>query len=296
MTFSQKLSTSRTLSVNRLQYHVRQWGAPGAPQLFLLHGWLDASASFQFIVDAFKEDWHIIAPDWRGCGRSQWNAGGTGYRFSDLLADLDVLIDQLGSRQPINLVGHSMGANVAVHYAGLRPEKIRRVVSLEGFGPLLRKNETTEPPVAKMVGWFDELKAVRPFPSYATFEDAAAELQRKNRRLSEVQAQFLSREFYVPDEAGRMQRLGDPVYKVREVGRYRREDVDAAWANVSAPILHVSAADERDKDPAAAVFRERYRIFRDFREEIVPDCGHMIHHDQPVKLAGYMEAFCANGP
>jgi pimeloyl-ACP methyl ester carboxylesterase len=88
-----KPSQSHILNVRGLRYHVRTWGDPGHPQLWLLHGWMDVSASFQFLVDALKRDWYVIAPDWRGFGLSEWAAGG--YWFLDYLGDLDVMLGLL---------------------------------------------------------------------------------------------------------------------------------------------------------------------------------------------------------
>ena len=65
-------SRSRFLSIRGLRYHLREWGLEGAPKLFMLHGWMDVSASFQFVVDELAADWHVIAPDWRGFGQTEW--------------------------------------------------------------------------------------------------------------------------------------------------------------------------------------------------------------------------------
>jgi len=68
------ISFSEFVPVRGLCYHVRRWttghGASRPRTLFLLHGWMDMSASFQFLVDQLVGDWDIIAPDWRGFGQS----------------------------------------------------------------------------------------------------------------------------------------------------------------------------------------------------------------------------------
>ncbi len=105
-----KPSTSHFLPVRGLRYHVRTWGRPEAPLLVVLHGWMDVSASFQFLVDALQGDWHVVAPDWRGFGLTDWAADG--YWFADYLADLDVLLDHWSPGRPATVLGHSMGGNV----------------------------------------------------------------------------------------------------------------------------------------------------------------------------------------
>ncbi|RTL52111.1 MAG: alpha/beta fold hydrolase, partial [Rhodocyclaceae bacterium] len=130
-----RLSRSEFVPVRHLRYHVRCWGqaTPGQPPLVLLHGWMDVAASWQFVVDALVTERHIIAPDWRGFGFTE---GGKvdHYWFPDYLADLECLLDHYAAATPVDLVGHSMGGNVAMLYAGVRPERIRRLVNLEGFG------------------------------------------------------------------------------------------------------------------------------------------------------------------
>ena len=127
-----KSSNSLFLDIRGLRYHVRTWGDASAPKIFLMHGWMDVSASFQFVVDEFRHDWHVIAPDWRGFGLSEWTREG--YWFPDYIADLDALLEHLQPESPALLVGHSMGGNVANLYAGIRPERVAKLVLAEGFG------------------------------------------------------------------------------------------------------------------------------------------------------------------
>ena len=125
-------SESTFLQIRGLRYHVRRWPAPGAPKMVLLHGWMDVSASFQFLVDALEKEWDVYAPDWRGYGLTEWGRADC-YWFPDYIADLDFLLDQVDSN-PVNLVGHSLGGNVGALYAGVRPQRIARFANLEGFG------------------------------------------------------------------------------------------------------------------------------------------------------------------
>src|SRR5205814_7904790 len=128
-------SRSEFVPIRNLKYHVLLWGEPGPGKvpLVMVHGWMDVAASYQFVVDAFAHDRYVIAPDWRGYGLTQ-SAAADNYWFPDYLADLDFLIDHYSPDAPVDLVGHSMGGNVAMLYAGSRPARIRRVVNLEGFG------------------------------------------------------------------------------------------------------------------------------------------------------------------
>jgi pimeloyl-ACP methyl ester carboxylesterase len=124
-------SRSEFITINQHHYHLRHWGEPSAPLLVMLHGWMDSSATFQFLVDALPGNWHVVAPDWRGFGDSAWNTGS--YYFPDYLADLDALLHHLSPNQPVQLLGHSMGAMIAGIYAGVRPERIARLSLVEGL-------------------------------------------------------------------------------------------------------------------------------------------------------------------
>ena len=124
-------SRSEFITVRGLRTHVRHWGREGAPIIFMVHGWMDVGASFQFVADNLQGDWHVIAPDWRGFGLSERISGDT-YYFPDYLGDLDAMLDHYSPREPVNLLGHSMGGNVVGLYAGVRPERVRRLINLEG--------------------------------------------------------------------------------------------------------------------------------------------------------------------
>ncbi|MCD6078136.1 MAG: hydrolase-like protein, partial [Ramlibacter sp.] len=130
-----RVSRSEFVPIRNLRYHVRTWGepAPGRVPLVMVHGWMDVAASYQFVVDAFAQDRYVIAPDWRGYGLTKVPHTDN-YWFPDYLADLDFLLDHYAADAQVDLVGHSMGGNIAVLYAGARPERIRKLVNLEGFG------------------------------------------------------------------------------------------------------------------------------------------------------------------
>src|ERR1700740_2905268 len=119
--------TSEFLSVRGYRTHVRHWGRPEAPMLLMFHGWGDMSATWQFVVDELKRDWHVIAPDWRGCGQS--DPEGSTYYFPDFLADIDAILDHYSPDAAVPVVGHSMGGNAVGLYAGVRPERISHYVN-----------------------------------------------------------------------------------------------------------------------------------------------------------------------
>lgn len=286
---SMKASNSVFHSINGLRYHVRAWGDPGNPQLFLLHGWMDVSASFQFLVDALRQNWQVIAPDWRGFGLSEWNQGT--YWFQDYLADLDALINSYSPNAPANLVGHSLGGSVACIYGGVNPERVRRIISLEGFG--IPRNAPIEAP-RHYARWLAELSSPPQFKPYASFAEVAARLKKNNPRLTDNQAAFLARHWAKQSNSGKVELLSDPKHKIVNAALYRLEEAMACWKNVTAPVLWVAGSDSWIRDwlkDSPEEFAQRKQAFNNFSECVIPDAGHMLHLEQPGQVAKIIEDF-----
>lgn len=288
-----KASRSSYHDIRGVRYHVRTWGDPRHPRFFLLHGWMDVSASFQFMVDSLERDWHVIAPDWRGFGLSGW--AREGYWFPDYYADLDQLLEIYSPDTPASLIGHSMGGNIALTYAGLRPGRVARVASLEGFG--LARTQPADAP-ARLRRWLDGLRDAPRFRDYGSFDDVAARLKRDNPRLDAEKAAFLAQHWAKPSDNGSIVLRADPRHKLANPYLSRVEELIACWREVVAPVLWVFARDSaragylKDTPEELAA---RKAPFADYREAWVADCGHMMHFDQPRALAGLVEAFLAAG-
>jgi pimeloyl-ACP methyl ester carboxylesterase len=288
---------SQFVTVRGLNYHVNAWGdgslvTPERPPLVMVHGWMDVGASFQFVVDAMQDDRYVIAPDWRGFGLTGTPAGDT-YWFSDYLGDLDVLLDRLLPGQAIDLVGHSMGGNVAMLYAGVRPERVRRLVNLEGFGmPATRPEQAPK----RFRQWLDELKEPVALKTYDSLADVATRLRKTNPLLPADKAAWLAAHWSRQGDDGRWHILGDPAHKRANPILYRKEEALACWQLITAPVLWV----EGDQTDVTKWWGDRYpRSDFEARLAVVPrverhllsPCGHMLHHDQPEALAARMEAF-----
>jgi pimeloyl-ACP methyl ester carboxylesterase len=284
-------SHSRFVTIRRQQFHLREWGEADSPLLVMLHGWMDVSASFQFVVDALEHEWRVVAPDLRGFGESQWNTGDC-YWFPDYLADLDALLDQLSPVAPVDLVGHSMGGNIAMLYAGIRPQRVRRLVNLEGFG--LRDGAPEQAP-DRYALWLDELKAGAKLRDYASLDEVAARLRRNNPRLTAERAAFLAPFWSQRTADGRFRVAADPSHRLVNPTLYRWPEAAACWARIAAPLLWIEA-ERREPESWSVPLGEiemRRRILPDMQFDVVADAGHMLHHDQPHDVARRIEVFLA---
>ncbi len=285
-----KTCQSEFLQIRGRRMHVRTWGSATAPLLVLLHGWCDVSASWQFVVDAMKKDWRIVAPDWRGFGLSQWNDDV--YWFPDYIADLDALLLHYSPQDPVRLVGHSLGGNAGTLYAGIRPDRILKLVNLEGLGLRLYAPEEA---ADRYVNWLDQLRDTPTFRSYPDRTAFAARLQKENPRLSEEKLDYLAQYMGEDDGSGGIHQAADPYHRWVNPVIYRVEEAMSIWRRVTAPVLWVTAADSfifkqlfsRDSED----YRRRLACFRDLREVLVQDCGHNLHHDQPQQVAQMIEEF-----
>jgi pimeloyl-ACP methyl ester carboxylesterase len=285
-----KASRSLFLDVRGLRYHCRVWGPENAPRLFLLHGWMDCSASFQFLVDELRGNWSAIAPDWRGFGLTDWG-GEESYSYPDYLGDLDAILRHLQPEGPVKLVGHSLGGNVAAYYAGSRPERVARLVNLEGFG--LARNEPQDAP-AHYARWLDQLALEPRLRDYDSFDALAARLREDNARLGRERADFLARHWGRQTDSGRVVLRVDPRHKRKSAVPFRVDEAMACWRRIASPVLWVEGTESEnfarhrlDPDDYAA----RKACFRDRREHRIAGAGHMLHQEQPERLAALIEDF-----
>lgn len=186
-----------------------------------------------------------------------------------------------------------MGANIASTYAGVRPERIARLVMLDFLG--LKPDSNAEAPT--LIGsWLEAIQDQPKSRTYPDCESLASRLMAANPRLGERKAAFLSRTVSRIRADGQVEMACDPWHKIPSPVPYRVEDSKAIWRKIGAPVLMMVADNGfvrqrfgNDTDE----YRSRIASFSNVRVVTISNSGHNVQHDQPEQVASALEDFLA---
>jgi pimeloyl-ACP methyl ester carboxylesterase len=282
--------TSHSFISQRLRLHYCDWGNSDAPPLLLLHGGRDHARSWDWVARELKDDWHIIAPDWRGHGDSAWAPDGD-YNTHAYVYDLAQLVHQL-KLAPVTIVAHSMGGNIALRYAGLYPETVKTLVAIEGLGPsprMLAERQKTD--FAERERQWIEAKraaAARQPKRYPTLEDAFARMTSENSFLSEEQARHLTIHGTHRNEDGSYSWKFDNYLHLPWAHDTAPEQVAELWRRVTCPTLLMYGAKSWASNP---LDDGRITHFTNARVITFEDAGHWLHHDQFDRFMAELRGF-----
>lgn len=276
--------------IRGLNYCFNEWGDDKLPLLLYLHGWGDSGATFQFVVDELQQDWHVVAPDWRGFGRS--GHVGESYWFPDYLADLDAILDIYSSDAPVRLMGHSMGANIGGLYAGVFPDRVQSFINVEGFG--LADSDPAAAP-RNYRRWIEGGKSPAAYRSYQSFEELVPRIQKRSPRMSLEQARFVASEWAKRDADGVIRMRADAAHKLPNAVQYRRAEATACWDKVEARVLLVVGAETGFTGALKSWIDpdESKHPFHGAPTASIAGVGHMVHFEAPGELAAIIEEFLA---
>jgi len=271
--------TSRVYFSQRLRLHYVDWGNGGAPPLILLHGGQDHCRNWDWVAQRLRHEWHIIAPDLRGHGDSQWSATGS-YTMAGYIYDLAQLIDQQ-RLAPVTLIAHSLGGNIALRYAGVYPEKVKALVSIEGLGPspkalAERARLTIDERMRRWIDLQHNLSGRLP-RRYASIEDAFRRMQTANKHLSPEQARHLTQHGVNQNEDGTFSWKFDNYVRVWPPYDMQVEEVQQLWARITCPTLLVYGKESWASNPQED---GRARHFQNARVMSFEGAGHWVHHDR----------------
>lgn len=284
--------TSHTYFSQRLRLHYVDWGNPTAPPLLLVHGGRDHCRNWDWVAEQLRERWHVIAPDLRGHGDSQWSAEGS-YRMDSYVYDLAQLIHQQ-HLAPVTLIAHSLGGNIAIRYSGIYPDTVRRLVAIEGLGasPKLVRERAKLTLDARLRAWIDEQRdlAGRLPRRYPSIEDAFKRMQEENKHLSPAQARHLTVHGVNQNEDGTFSWKFDNYVRSWPAYDMAIDEVEQLWAGITCPTLLVYGAESGASNPT---LDGRAKHFKNATVATLDGAGHWVHHDQFTAFMALIEAFLA---
>jgi len=271
--------TSRVYFSQRLRLRYVDWGNAGAPPMILLHGGQDHCRNWDWVAQRLRREWHIIAPDLRGHGDSEWSATGS-YTMAGYIYDLAQLIDQQ-RLAPVTIVAHSLGGNIALRYTGIYPEKVKALVAIEGLGPSPKvlAERASHTIADRMRKWIDvqRILAGRLSRRYASIEDAFRRMQEANKHLTPEQARHLTQHGVNQNEDGTFSWKFDNYVRIWPPYDMQVPEVQELWSRITCPVLLVYGKESWASNPQED---GRDRHFKNARVISVEKAGHWVHHDR----------------
>jgi len=281
--------TSNRFVSQRLRMNYVDWGNPDAPPLILQHGGRDHCRSWDWVANELRHDWHVIAPDLRGHGDSDWSPEGN-YTMDSFVYDFAQLVHTLGYEQ-VTIISHSLGGNIATRFTGLYPEKVRKLVNIEGLGPSPQSRQEQEVSgVKRLHDWIDDKRqaAGRVPRRYASLRDAYQRMKTENGFLSDEQARHLTIHGATRNEDGSWSWKFDNYLNVWNAIDISYAEKRRLWSAITCPVLMLWGRKSFASSPAGD---DRLDAFADATLKEYEDAGHWLHHDQFDRFLADVRAF-----
>ena len=280
------IAVDRSLSISGLRYHLAEWDGGGDTTVLLLHGWLGFARGWDLVVEALPaQDWHLVAPDWRGHGDTEWVGAGGYYHFADYIRDLEQIVAAV-ARERLIIVAHSMGTNVAGLWAGTRPGRAAGLVLLDGVGPI-PVSPTLYPSL--FAQWLDQTapftESLRPMRD---LDHATRRLLRAEPLLGPANARRMAEHATRALPDGQRAWKHDPLHRTRAPMPTLPSIAAEFWKRVTCPVLWLGGALSPWRRPETEAWIDS---LADARRVTVPDAGHMVHYDAPTAVAAALAEF-----
>ena len=270
----------------RLRLHYVDWGNPDGPPMLLVHGGRDHCRNWDWVAEHFAKDYHIIAPDLRGHGDSQWEASGN-YTQISYVYDIAQLLQQKNMHD-VTVIGHSLGGAIALMYTALFPERVKKLVAIEGMGPSpsLAAKQAEISINDRVRSWVDDMRKLsgRLPRRYDTLDDAFKRMRDENPHLSEEQARHLTLHGANQNEDGTYSWKFDNYVRVFSMSGLPNEEVKKMYGEISCPTLLMRGEESWASDPVADGRTQCFNCPIEYQS--FANAGHWVHHDQ---LDGFVD-------
>lgn len=279
--------TSHYYYSQRLKLHYLDWGNALKPPLLLIHGGRDHAHNWDWVAQALHNDYHIIVPDLRGHGDSEWAHGGQ-YALIDYVLDIAQLLDQL-QLFPISIIGHSLGGSISCQYSGIYPERVKQLVAIEGLGPSHDKLKR-RPAYQRMQEWIDQMQsfAGRRPRHYTTLDEAVQRMREANTHLSAEHAYHLTLHGCYRDEDGTYTWKFDNYVRSNSPYDFNMDEARQFWGRITCPTLLLRGTESWTPDP---IVHRQASAFRHAKCINIANAGHWVHHDQLDKFLSVVQDF-----
>ena len=277
-------------SSQRLSLAYAEWGDPAAPPLLLVHGGRDQKRSWDRVAARLSAHYRVIAHDLRGHGQSDWVSDGD-YGVMDHVFDVASLVDHLGLER-FTLIGHSLGGNITLRYAGLFPDQIEKLVALEGLGPSpkMLAERKAQPVTERLINWIEQRRQVsgREARVMENIEVAKARMKAAFTHLPDDLIHHLTETGVKTNADGTVSWAYDPAGMGRSPSDIAHADFVHLWTCITCPTWLVYGADSWASNPAED---GRAEPFQNATVSLIAKAGHWLHHDQFDDFMGQLDAF-----
>jgi len=285
--------TSHTYFSQRLRLHYVDWGNRDAPPMLLVHGGRDHCRNWDWVAQELRKDYHIIAPDLRGHGDSQWMLGGA-YNQIDYVYDIAQLLHQT-KLTPVTIISHSLGGSVSLSYTGLYPDSVKKLVAIEGMGPppAFVKERLNKPLADRIHEWVDDLRKIsgRSPRKYKSIEEAFQRMQTENPHLSSERARHLTVHGVNQNEDGTYSWKFDNYVRAFPPIGVPFDEQYKIFERITCPTMLVRGTESWASDPSKD---GRSKHIKDVQVVNIEKAGHWVHHDQLDIFLGHVRDFLAD--
>jgi len=276
---------SRYYWSQRLKLHYVVWGDEANPPLMLIHGNRDHARTWDQVAVQLKQEYCVYAVDLRGHGDSQWSVGSQ-YSLPEFVLDVAMLGREL-NRNPLTVIGHSLGGAVALEYTGVFPQFVKKVVAVEGLGPPVREPVAASSRMRSWIAQMQEFDTRKP-RRYAALADATKRMLEENPHLTGDMACHLTLHGMRPNDDGTLSWKFDNYVRLHSPYEFNIAEAREIWNQIRCPTLLIRGSESWASDPEQD---GKATAFHDYRSVLVKDAGHWVHHDQLDVFMGVLRDF-----